>query len=288
MMRCLGIIMALVCTVYGLCCGEKVCSAEHRVARVKQAQSYTLVYSYFDSVCIELPQEKQKRIAELLEHLHPNENYTPGCRVTFHFDSPSVTIVCTTADGSSYELTTWWIGVDGAECSYAELCLPREIKRELNALVSYKANKEAVHRAIVQQGREFMARKAEELELIKSATDVRAELRCNIRGMERVDPIPLSPAAKAETLRILSAMQLVPADKVVERKPSENEYRYLILTCGDKTYELKMDDICTPSMLEPQEGRSWHAWQNRPFLLPDSARARLIALTPIPKKKGGK
>lgn len=255
--------------------------AEQVVADVKQSPSISLSYHQnLGSVRLELPRETQVRIAELLTHLQYVPDYAKGARISYHFTKPPATIIYTSREGKERELVTWGIGIVGQEHPLHALALPREVARELHKLVSYETNKEAIHRAVVEKGREFMAAKAAELELIKSATDVRAELRCNIPGMERTDRIPLTPAAKKEILSILAGLQLVPAEKVVVQGiPGQNEYRYLILTCGDKTYELKMDDICTPTYLDKQ------TWQDRPYLLGDAARARLVALTPIPKKK---
>ena len=254
--------------------------AEQVVADIKQSPSISLSYHQnLGSVRLELPRETQTRIAELLTHLQYVPDYAKGARITYKFIKPPATIIYTSREGKERELLTWCIGIVGQEHPLYELALPREVARELHKLVSYETNKEAIHRAVVEKGREFMAAKAAELELIKSATDVRAELRCNITGMERTDRIPLTPAAKKEILSILAGLQLVPAEKVVQTAPGQNEYRYLILTCGDKTYELKMDDICTSTYLDKQ------AWQECPYLLGDAARARLVALTPIPKKK---
>ena len=254
--------------------------AERMVADMKQSPSISLSYHQnLGSVDLELPRETQVRIAELLLHLQ----YVPeakGARVTYRFIKPRATIIYTSREGKERGLSAWGIGIVGQKSPLHVLALPQEQRSELQKLVSYETNKEAILRAVVEQGREFMAAKAAELELIKTATDVRAELRCNIPGMERTDPIPLTPAAKKEILSILAGLQLVPAEKVVvQRIPGQNEYRYLILTCGDKTYELKMDDICTPTYLDKQ------TWQKCPYLLGDAVRARLVALTPIPKKK---
>lgn len=261
---------------------ESLNYAERVVADMKQSPSISLSYHQnLGSVHLELPRETQVRIAELLLHLQ----YVPeakGARVSYRFIKPQATIIYTSREGKERGLSAWGIGIVGQKSPLHVLALPQEQRSELHKLVSYETNKEAILRAVVEQGREFMAAKAAELELIKTATDVRAELRCNIPGMERTDPIPLTPAAKKEILSILAGLQLVPAEKVVQTDPGQNEYRYLILTCGDKTYELKMDDICTPTYLDKQ------TWQECPYLLGDAARARLVALTPIPKKKNAR
>lgn len=255
------------------------------LAEVKRATRCKIEYAdyRFTTVEIELPQEKEAEVLALLAQMEPVDD-EPDWEVDIDWDDEVIfeTLIITTPEGKKQRIDMLDIGYSGSEeplYDWDFFKLPRPQLDRLLELVSPEDNLDIIHRTIAEQERKYMAKKAAELEIITHAAAVRLEYR--YPKEKRVENVPLTPVAQREILSILTQLQLSPAEKTVQYEHQHDGlYRYLILTCGDKTVELMMDDIGFAEVIAAEKH-----WQNDPFCLPMTGLERLDQLARKPKAR---
>lgn len=255
------------------------------LAEVKTATRCKIEYANyrFTTVEIELPQKKEAEVLALLAQMEPVDD-EPDWEVDIDWDDEVIfeTLIITTPEGKKQRIDMLDIGYSGSEeplYDWDFFKLPRPQLDRLEELVSPEDNLDIIHRTIAEQERKYMAKKAAELEIITHAAAVRLEYR--YPREKRVENVPLTPVAQREILSILSQLQLSPAEKTVQYEHQHDGlYRYLILTCGDKTVELMMDDIGFAEVIAAEKH-----WQNDPFCLPMTGLERLDQLARKPKAR---
>lgn len=255
---------------------ERPCPTKAEVQQAQKAESVELAYKV--SRCAEqrvkLSRVEQAALIEVLSRLEFSED--TALEAGRHYEAKIYgSIIYTLPGGAQVALPLEYISPAKEGSSGCRLLLPTVMYRQFLYLTAYETHKEAVQRGIIEEGREYMAQKAADLEVIQNATAVQLKkMRRNSDGVPEAYTVPLRENEQQEILRILSRLRLSPAEKVVKREPQlpHDPDCIFILTCGDKSVELAFRDIVSSSWLASVP------WQECPFVLGDILK-RLDMLT---------
>ena len=245
--------------------------AEKALPYLKTAQGCKVLYEdiIFSKVLTTLPPEQEKELLGILAQLQMARqlNHIHDYDIDYADDHIFTSLIFTAPDGKLLSVDVDFIGFVGdtgdmSDCKDYELPDEKTYRRFCQ-LVDYEYNKET----IIEENREFLAQKEQELR------DLRRASKCRLvyRSKKGEETIPLSPEEESEILSMLPRLYLAPAEAVVvEEICRDSEYCW-IFTCGDKEVELK--PYYTRSDFEHD------TWDLAPYMLDAVSYTRLQQLS---------